>query len=372
MPIKYRIEVSPTNINHDILNNLHVRLLENINNSSTSTKNFQASISEITGSQEVLAVSSGTAALHLSLLALGIKEGDYIACSTFTFVATVNAISYLKAKPVFVDSEEVTWNMCPQLLEKAILESIKNGKKIKAVIIVHAYGFPAQIEQLINICKIHDVYVIEDAASALGSKYKNKSLGTFGTIGILSFNYNKIITTTGGGIFMTKSRELQEKASFFANQAKSFDKNNEHHEIGYNYKMSGMSAELGNVQLPYLQQYIHIKRELFSRYKDALNNNGYFKFLEEEVDSFSNRWITTILLKDKAILGKIKTGFEEKSIEVRNLWKPMHIQPVFSSCLSYINGSAENFFNYGLCLPSGINLQKKDQDSIIKLLLSFF
>jgi dTDP-4-amino-4,6-dideoxygalactose transaminase len=367
----HHIAVSPTNIDQDILNHLQERLLNNINNSKSSYEHFQNSLSEITGSKEVLAVNSGTSALHLALLALDIKDGDHVACSTFTFVASVNAISYVNAKPVFIDSEAETWNMCPDLLEQAIKDGKKKERPIRCVIVVHAYGFPAKIEEILTICNMYNIPVIEDAASALGSKYNNRHLGSFGTLGIISFNYNKIITTTGGGAILSQNRKLIEKATYFANQAKTKGKVVEHVEIGYNYKMSGICAELGNVQLPYLSQYVQTKRRIFDTYRSALNNIDGIKFLEEQANIFSNRWITTILFKEKSLQKLIKAKFEENFIEARELWKPMHSQPVFSTCLTFKNGNADNFYNSGLCLPSGLNLKKEDQEKIIELICSF-
>ncbi|MDQ3392588.1 MAG: DegT/DnrJ/EryC1/StrS family aminotransferase [Bacteroidota bacterium] len=372
MSINYNIEVSPTFIDEDIINKLQERLLKNIGKSAVSVDNFQQSISALTGSPEVLAVSSGTAALHLALLALGIRKGDHIACSTFTFVASVNAICYVNAHPVFIDSEISTGNMCPELLRKAVVEGIKSGNRLKAVILVHAYGFPAQIEEIINICQEYEIPVIEDAASALGSTYKHKALGTFGTIGILSFNYNKIITTTGGGALLTNNQEIKEKATYYSNQAKSWQNGVIHRDVGYNYKLSGMAAELGFLQMPQLQQKVALKRNVFSRYKSELNNHEDIKFLEEPVHFFSNRWITTMLCKEIHLKDRIKDTLLKNNIEVRDLWKPMHKQPVFSSCHAYNNGYAEIFYNTGLCLPSGIDLKKSDQERIIDIVLSNF
>lgn len=374
MQKKFDIEVSPTNLDSDILNALQLKLSHNINNSNVSIENFQHLLAEITGSPEVLAVSTGTAALHLSLLALGIKEGDHVACATFTFVATANAISYIKAKPIFIDSEKDTWNMCPQLLETSILDGIKKGRLIKAVVVVHSYGFPAKIEEIVRLCQLYEIPVIEDAASALGSTYKNRCLGTFGTIGTVSFNYNKILTTAGGGALFTQSKELLNKASYFANQAKTSENNySVHNDIGYNYRLSGMCAELGNVQLPYLNHYIQVKREIHDTYKGSLNKIDEIKFLEEPSnDFFSNRWVTTILFQERELMEKVRLKLEDNLIETKNLWKPMHMQPVFSTYLIYENGNAEYYFKHGLCLPSGINLPKSYQKKIINIIQTFF
>lgn len=372
MDKKFKIEVSPTFIDQEILGQLFLSLKKNINNSKISIDNFQKSLSKATKSENVIALSSGTAALHLSLLILGIKEGDEIICPTFTFVATASAILYLRAKPVFVDSESETLNISPDLLEEAIISGIKRGKKPKAAVVVHNYGMPAKMDEIGAICKRHGVPLIEDAASALGSKFQDRHVGTFGELGIISFNYNKIITTTAGGAILTSNQEFANRASYFASHSKESLPYYEHHEVGYNYRMSGMCAELGNKQINDLQNRVKKKRQIFNNYADELNKSKWCKLLYEPANCFSNRWITTIFFQEEAIQKEVKKILEEESVETKYLWNPMHRQPVFSSYLNFLNGNSDNFFKTGLCLPSGTSLIENDQKKIIALILNFF
>lgn len=368
----YNIEVSPTEISLPVLERFYNSLKKNINSSKVSVENFQAGISTITGSPEVVAVNSGTSALHLALILVGVKEGDEVLCPAFTFAATANSIMYLKAKPVFVDSEEETLNMCPQLLEFAICSRMKQNRKPKAVVVVHSYGIPAQLDEIKRICERYDIKLIEDAASALGSKYKNQHLGVVGNMGILSFNYNKILSTTGGGALLLKNKEDSEKANYLSNQAKELLPFYEHHSIGYNYKLSGMCAELGIQQFEELTGRIVRKRKIYERYFSSLNNTGIVRFIKEPAYCFSNRWVTTVFFNDKNIQNEVKSILEEKRIETRFLWKPMHLQPVFSTCLSFINNNSERFFQTGLCLPSGTNLSEDEQNQVIESIRVIF
>jgi dTDP-4-amino-4,6-dideoxygalactose transaminase len=333
---------------------------------------FEASISDYIGVKHTAAVSSGTAAIHLALLVLGVKQGDYVITSTFTFAATVNPVVYLGATPVLIDSEKESWNMDPFLLEKAIIDLIRKGKKPKAIIPVHLYGMPANMERIISIANHYEIPVIEDAAEALGSKYNNKYAGTFGTMGILSFNGNKIITTSGGGALVSDNEELIEKASFLATQARDQASHYQHSHIGYNYRMSNILAGIGRGQMEVIDQRVNQRRDNHEFYYDNLKDFPGIKFLREpDSNYFSNYWLTTILIDASQTLitrDQLIYELEKENIETRPLWKPMHLQPVFSSCPAYLNGTSETLFNKGLCLPSGSNMSEIDKCRIINFL----
>jgi dTDP-4-amino-4,6-dideoxygalactose transaminase len=319
--------------------------------------------------KHVAALTSGTAAIHLALIILGVKPEDEVIASSFTFSATVNPIAYIGATPVLIDSSEDTWNMCPELLEKAIIDRLAKGKKPKVIIIVHLYGMPAAIDELINIARKYEIPVIEDAAEALGSKYNGKACGTFGDIGILSFNGNKIITTSGGGALVSNNDEYVKKARFLATQARDKAPHYQHSQIGFNYRMSNVLAGIGRGQLEVIDERIAKRRANFDFYYNNLNHLKGISFLHEKKPFFSNRWLTTIIVdptKNKGIAREdINRALEMDKIETRPLWKPMHLQPIFESCPSYTNGVSEKLFNYGLCLPSGSNMSNKDLDRVL-------
>ena len=318
----------------------------------------------------VVALNSGTAAIHLALIMAGVGVGDEVLCQSFTFSASANPIVYLGAKPVFVDSEKDTWNMCPMLLEEAIKERILNGVKPKAIIAVHLYGMPYKAQQISIIGKKYNIPIIEDSAEALGSKVDEKYCGTFGLYGVFSFNGNKIITTSGGGTLIVNSEKEKEKAIYLATQAKDQAPHFQHSQIGYNYRMSNVLAGIGKGQLEVLEDRVKIRRRIFVRYFEELRNLD-FKFLEEPKGFKSNRWLTTIQTPSFKTREKIRKALEIKNIESRPLWKPMHLQPVFKNCKVYISGVSENLFEKGLCLPSSSNLTEKDLDRIIEVLKKF-
>lgn len=328
---------------------------------------FENNLSAISDGRKVAALSSGTSAIHLSLVLLGIKENDDIICSSFTFSASANPVKYLGANPVFIDSEPISWNMCPELLEKSIVEGIKKNKKPKAIILVHLYGMPAKMDQIMKISNKYDIPLIEDAAEALGSTYKNQPLGTFGKFGIYSFNGNKIITTSGGGALLCEDNSLIEKAKFFATQSRDDAPHYEHSEIGYNYRMSNVCAAIGLGQLEVLPDRVIRKREIFGFYKRELSGVEEITFLDESAGSFSNYWLTTILIDENSAIDReqLRLHLEKDNIESRPLWKPMHLQPVFESCKAYVNGVSGDLFNRGLCLPSGTNMTKKDLERVV-------
>ena len=346
---------------------------------------FEHSLENYCGVKHVAVLSSGTAAIHLALILLGIKYGDEVLVSSFTFSATVNPIIYVGAVPVLVDSEPETWNMDPNLLEKAIVERIKEGEKgrrgeviskPKAIIVVHLYGMPAKMDEILKIANKYDIPVIEDAAEALGSKYNNKHLGTFGEMGILSFNGNKIITTSGGGALMSDNEDMILKARFLSTQARDKAPHYQHSQIGYNYRMSNVLAGIGLGQMEVIEERVKQRRENFFFYTENLRNIQGISFLEEpDYSFFSNHWLTTILIdpkKTRVTREELQVALEKENIESRPLWKPMHLQPVFSKCPAYINGTSENLFDKGLCLPSGLNMTESDRQRVLDVILKCF
>lgn len=312
------------------------------------------------------ALSSGTAALHLGLILLGVSAGDEVICQSMTFSASANPIVYLGATPVFVDSESTTWNMCPVLLESAIQDRISKGKKPKAIIAVHLYGMPFQADKIREVADRYEIPVLEDSAEALGSSYKGENCGTFGDISILSFNGNKIITTSGGGAIVTKTKELKDKAVFLSTQARDNAPHYQHSEIGYNYRMSNICAGIGRGQMEVLDKHIGYRRDMHTFYKDLFSAiNGVDVFTEPDTDYFSNFWLSTILVNPEKTHGitreDLRLFLEKNNIESRPLWKPMHLQPVFEQYPYYVNGVSEALFLNGLCLPSGSNLTDADR-----------
>ncbi|WP_282070198.1 aminotransferase class I/II-fold pyridoxal phosphate-dependent enzyme [Olleya namhaensis] len=317
---------------------------------------------------KVASLSSGTAALHLALVLAGVKLNDEVLCQSMTFSASANPITYQGAKPIFVDSEQDTWNMCPNHLEKAIKEGISAGKKPKAIIVVHLYGMPAKMDEILVIANKYEIILIEDAAEALGSTYKGQKCGTFGDYGVLSFNGNKIITTSGGGALVCKTEESKQKAIFLATQARDNAPHYQHSQIGYNYRMSNVVAGIGRGQMEVLDKHIGLRREMNQFYREIFKNiEGIDVFVEPSTDYFSNHWLSCITIDEQ------KTGFSseyirlkllEDNIESRPLWKPMHLQPVFKSSMYFGNLVSEKLFNNGLCLPSGSNLTSKEREQI--------
>ncbi len=311
------------------------------------------------------ALSSGTAAIHLALINLGITRGDEVLVSSFTFSATVNPICYQGATPIFVDSELDTWNMCPQLLEEAIEDRIKKGKKPKAILLVHLYGMPSKMDEIINIANQYQIPVIEDAAEALGATYKGKAMGTFGVMGVFSFNGNKIITTSGGGALVSHDKNYCDNAIFLATQARDQAPHYQHSHIGYNYRMSNIVAGIGRGQMEVLNDRVEARRNNYTYYRDALASIDNITFVEEPTGFYSNRWLTTILTDSFDTREKIRLALEADHIESRPLWKPMHLQPIFKQYPSYTNGTSEMLFKKGLCLPSGSNLTTVDLERVI-------
>lgn len=328
--------------------------------------------------KKVVALSAGTAAIHLGLIQLGVGPGDEVICQSFTFSASANPICYLGATPVFVDSEPDTWNMDPVLLEQAIADRIKQtGKKPKAIIPVHLYGMPARMDEIIKIASSYDIPVFEDAAEALGSGYKGQKCGTFGEFACLSFNGNKIITTSGGGALVCRSEEEAKKTKFYATQARDKAPHYQHSEIGYNYRLSNISAGIGRGQMLVLQEHIDKRRANNAFYRKKLSNIKGISFQTEPDERFfSNYWLTTILVDPAQTGGKTREDLRlvlmEKNIETRPLWKPMHLQPVFVKSPYYGNGVAEKLFENGLCIPSSSILCEEELNRVVDAIREFF
>lgn len=325
---------------------------------------------------KVAALSSGTAALHLSLILLDIKSGDEVICQSMTFSASANPILYQNAIPVFIDSEKDTWNMDPEVLEATIKDRIAKGKKPKAIIPVHLYGMPAKMEPIMQIAEKYEIAVVEDAAEALGSSIEEKKCGTFGDMAILSFNGNKIITTSGGGALVSKNKNLIRKATFLATQARDPAPHYEHSQIGYNYRMSNICAGIGRGQMDVLPERIQQRRKNFNFYKERLSELPGVSFVKEPEGFFSNRWLTTILIdpkeSDSIRREDVRLALEKENIESRPLWKPMHLQPVFKGYPYYGGKVSEMLFENGLCLPSGSNLTVNELNRVIDCIHTVF
>jgi len=341
---------------------------------------FEVGLQVQTKTHHAAALSSGTSAIHLALILLGVKSGDTVFCQSITFSASANPIAYQGANPVFIDSESETWNMDPQLLKTALLEAKRKGQLPKAIIPVHLYGMPAKMYEIISVAKEFNVPVIEDAAEALGSNINNKPCGSYGEFGVLSFNGNKIITTSGGGALLSNNAEMIEQARFLATQARDPAPHYQHSHIGFNYRMSNVLAGIGRGQLEVLNERVEARRSNYYRYVSyfsRLNENGFnIKFQEEPDGYFSNRWLTCILIDPKLNNGLtreiIRLTLDEENIESRPLWKPMHQQPIFANCKSYINGVSDKLFEEGLCLPSGSNLTDDEFNRIFESLDHIF
>ncbi len=323
----------------------------------------------------VAALSSGTAALHLALILLGVERGDEVICQSMTFSASANPIVYQGATPIFVDSEKDTWNICPIHLEEAIKDRISKGKKPKAIIAVHLYGMPYKVDEIKKISEKYEIPIVEDSAEALGSSYKGQKCGTFGDISILSFNGNKIITTSGGGALVSKNLKHKEKAIFLATQARDVAPHYQHSEIGYNYRLSNISAGIGRGQMEVLDNHVTLRREMNQFYKNIFKNNEGIKvFSEINSDYFSNHWLSCIVVDSSVSRFSsedIRLAMAENNIECRPLWKPMHLQPIFKNAPYYGENVSENLFEMGLCLPSGSNLISKEKVKINDVLGHF-
>jgi dTDP-4-amino-4,6-dideoxygalactose transaminase len=334
---------------------------------------FEKDLVTYTKSGYAAALSSGTSAIHLGLIMLGVVAGDEVLCQSFTFSASANPIAYQGAIPIFIDSEEDTWNMCPKHLRLAIEDRMKHGKKPKAIIPVHLYGMPAKMDEIIAIAKEFEIPIIEDAAEGLGSTLNDQACGTFGELGVLSFNGNKIITTSGGGALISKNEDYINKARFLATQARDNAPHYQHSHIGYNYRMSNVCAGIGRGQMTVLDDRVAQRRSNFEFYKSKLSNLKGVSFHNEPEGSFSNRWLTCIIVNPTETNGvtreDIRLALDKKNIESRPLWKPMHLQPVFENYPFYGDGTSARLFENGLCLPSGSNLTITDLELVVSTIL---
>jgi dTDP-4-amino-4,6-dideoxygalactose transaminase len=329
---------------------------------------FEREFCQIVGASHAAALSSGTAALHLALQLMGVGSGDEVFCSTLTFAASANPIVYLGAKPVFIDSEYQSWNMDPQLLQAALEQRAKVGKLPKALILVHLYGQSADIDPILKACQQYQVPIIEDAAEALGATYKGRSPGTFGTVGIFSFNGNKIITTSGGGMLVSEDASITSKAKFLATQARDPAPHYQHSEIGYNYRISNVLSGIGRGQLLVLNDRVAARRRNCEIYQQTLNELPGIEFMPEAPWGTPTRWLTCLTI-DPTAFGvdreQVRLALAEQQIEARPVWKPLHLQPIFTDCDSFGGAVAEDLFDRGLCLPSGSNLSDEDLNCVI-------
>jgi len=335
---------------------------------------FEQDLEEYVGeNSKVACLASGTSALHLALILAGVSYGDEVLCQSMTFSASANPITYQGAIPVFVDSEKDTWNICSKALEEAIEDGIVKGKKPKAIIVVHLYGMPAKMDEIVALSKKYDITLIEDAAEALGSTYKGQKCGTFGDFGILSFNGNKIITTSGGGALVCKNEEDKQKAIFLATQARDNAPHYQHSHIGYNYRMSNIVAGIGRGQMEVLDKHIGYRRANNQFYQELFKDvDGITVLTEPTSEYFSNHWLSAVVIEESKTGSSredLRLALEKEYIESRPLWKPMHLQPVFKECKYYGANMSEKLFEDGLCLPSGSNLSDEDRARIKEVIL---
>jgi len=359
----------------------------------SNVNGFESDLQKYTGRSHAAAITSGTAGIHLALILCGVKPGDEVICQSFTFAASASPILYQGATPVFVDSEPDTWNMDPNLLEEAIIDRLtvaegEESSKPKAIIVVHLYGMPAKIDKILAIGEKYDIPVIEDSAEALGSSIDGRKCGTFGKLSVLSFNGNKIITSSGGGALLGDDEAMIKKSRFLATQARDDAPHYQHSEVGYNYRMSNIVAGIGRGQMKVLDAHVALRREIHQFYFDNLGQSwltdkrgekltggesptGVY-FLKEPEGYFSNRWLSTVIINPEETGGvtreDIRIALEEENIECRPLWKPMHMQPLYKDAPYYGNGMAEMLFEYGLCLPSGSNMSKGDLEKVLYFL----
>ncbi|WML51595.1 aminotransferase class I/II-fold pyridoxal phosphate-dependent enzyme [Neobacillus sp. PS3-12] len=340
---------------------------------------FEKELARYVGVNEAVAVSSGTAAIHLALSLLKVNKGDKVFCSSFTFIASANPIIYQGAEPIFIDSEPETWNMSPQALERAFQDAVKEGQLPKAVIVVNLYGQSAKMDEILAICAHYDVPIIEDAAESLGSLYKGKPSGTFGKFGVYSFNGNKIITTSGGGMLVSNEVESLHKARFLATQARDQAPHYQHSELGYNYRLSNILAGIGRAQLEILEERVVARRRIFERYYEELAHLPGITFMPELEQTRSNRWLTALTIDEKAAGVSVQQLLEAliaDNIEARPGWKPLHLQPVFSGMKYYSHHNkqsiSEQLFTNGICLPSGSNMNEEDQLRVLNCIKELF
>ena len=375
--IKERILLSSPHMGEEELKNVQEAFATNwISPAGPFISLFEEKLAAYCGTKAAAVVQSGTAAIHLALRILNIQQDDVVLCQSFTFIGSSNPILYEKATPVFVDSEKETWNMCPLALEEAIVDSLEKGQQPKAIIVVHLYGMPAKMPEIMALSQKYDIPVIEDAAEALGSTIKGKACGSFGDFGVLSFNGNKIITTSGGGALLSNNTEAIAKARFLATQAKDNAPHYQHSEIGYNYRMSNVAAAIGVGQLTVLAERVAARRANHDFYQALLGEVKGVYFLLEPEGYFSNRWLSCLLIDPQQTGGisreDVRLALEKENIECRPLWKPMHMQPLFAEARHYGSNYSEELFDLGLCLPSGSNLTDNQKQQIANQLKNVF
>lgn len=373
---KNRIFLSPPHLSGYEINNVKDAFSSNwISSTGPYVEKFENDLAKYCSRSYACVVNSGTSAIHLATLLLGISQGDTVICQSFTFIGSCNPVIYEKGELIFVDSEKDTWNMCPKSLTLALEDCKKRGIRPKAIIVVHLYGMPAKIDEIIEIANRYRVPVIEDAAEALGSNIKGKPCGSFGRLSILSFNGNKIITTSGGGAILSNSKEDIAKANFLSTQAKENKPFYQHKKLGYNYKLSNILSSIGVEQLKVLDGRVKKRRDNYIFYYNLLNKVEGVTFLTEPIGYFSNRWLTCILINEKKCgisVEKIISELKDEKIETRRLWKPMHMQPIFKRSKFFGNGFSKFLFESGICLPSGSNLSSNERKRIKNKLIKIF
>ena len=373
---KSRIYLSPPHMNGDEQRYIHEAFESNwIAPLGPNVDGFEKEIASYVGVSEAVAVSSGTAAIHLALSLLGVTKGDTVFCSTLTFIASANPIIYQGAEPIFIDSESETWNMSPQALKRALQDASIEGALPKAVIVVNLYGQSAKMDEILSLCNQYNVPVIEDAAESLGSTYKGKASGTFGKFGVYSFNGNKIITTSGGGMLVSNDVAALQQARFLATQARDSASHYQHSQLGYNYRMSNILAGVGRAQLQVLKNRVEARRQIFERYYQELAGLTGITFMPELSNTKTNRWLTVLTINEKEAgisAAQLVQAFTEQNIEARPVWKPLHMQPLFQGVRYYPHSEnddiAQLLFQTGICLPSGSNMTEDDQNRVVKCL----
>lgn len=360
-----RLYLSPPHLGRHEINYLHKALEDNwVAPTGPNLDGFERDICEYTGAGHCIALTSGTAAIHLGLILLGVGPGDVVLCPSFTFVATANPITYLGATPVFIDSEADTWNLCPERLREAIEDQLRQGRRPKAMLVVHLYGMPAKLREILAIATEYNIPVLEDAAEALGSRYEGQPLGSFGAVSVFSFNGNKILTTSGGGALLTSNSDWARRARYLAAQAKDAAPHYQHSETGYNYRLSNLLAGIGRGQMELIEDRVKRRREIYAWYREHLAGIAGLQLAPTEpTGSRSNRWLTTLLLdptETTVTPEQLRLHLETRNIESRPLWKPLHLQPLFATATVYGGTLCADLFTRGLCLPSGTAMTEMD------------
>ncbi|NJN27372.1 MAG: pyridoxal phosphate-dependent aminotransferase [Cyclobacteriaceae bacterium] len=366
---KYRIFLSPPHQSGQELEYFNRVLQENwLAPGGMQVEQLESQLKNIANRKYCVALNSGTAALHLALKALKVGPGDFVFCQSFSFVATANPIAYVGAHPIFIDSEATTWNMDPALLEEAIVDLHHKNIRPKAIIYAHIYGMPALVKELLRISQTYQIPIIEDAAEALGSSIDGKSVGQFGDISILSFNGNKVVTTAGGGALLTDDEEIAHKALMLATQARSLNEGYQHTEVGYNYRMSNLSAALGQAQLGMLKKWVNQKRNIFQSYQRINASDLQVEWIDEVNGIYANRWLSVFLFRNHATMLEAMETLLKNGIESRRFWMPLDKMGIYRIQKAYLTGMASRLFELGICLPSGVGLTVDEQQEIIHLL----